>query len=132
MRDLTKGIQTIFGDSLQLQNATADKKLHLAVAPRGSKLPYIAVHHIGSTTEYATTDVIFDDMIQFSIFADSISEVIDLYELVYDAYQRATFSYEVGTELVCRLESRNGPTLQEDVWMVTADFMVMRAEALAS
>ncbi len=131
MRDLTKGLQTIFGDSLQLKNATADKKLHWAVAPRGSELPYIAVHHIGSTTEYATTDVIFDDMIQFSIFASSMSEVITLYELVYEAYGMATFSYEDGTELVCRLESRNGPTLQEDVWMVTADFMVMRAEALA-
>ena len=131
MRDLLKGITGIYNRSLALKDATPGG-LHWAVAPRGSDLPYIACHQIGSTTEYTMGDVIYDDMIQFSIFGKNISQVIEIYELVSAAYMLATFAYEDGTELVCRLESRTGPTLSEDVWMITADFMVMRAEALAS
>ena len=129
MKDLLKAITTIYEDSQHLM-AVTPSGLHYALAPRGAKLPYIAFHHIGSTTDYSTTDVRYEDLIQFSIFARSVEKTLEIYELLVTAYSYATLSYEDGQQLVCRLESRQAPVLQEDVWMVTADFMILRAEAI--
>ena len=131
MKQLAEAIDGVFETDDDLQTVLAGGLWHHRAKPE-SAMPYATFHLIAGNTEYTTTDVIEIYTVQFSIFAETMAQVMDAYEQVDDTFNLATLDYDGGQQIIMRRETMIGPTQEETVFMVTTDFQVMRAEALTT
>jgi len=76
------------------------------------------VDHMGGEIDIAT--------IQFSIFSDTLSEIMTIYGLARAAWDQCSLTYASDTHIIMLRSSETGPEYIEDAWQVTIDYAVWR------
>ncbi len=102
--------------------------LFLELQKQNQAYPYIVTHHISSTFDYTmqAADNIKTGLVQFSMFSDTVNELMTVYDKFTTAFDDTTLNYTSDNALVCERSSETGPTQIEDYWMVTVDYNIMR------
>ena len=91
-------------------------------------LPYMVLHHIGSTPDYFMGGAeIKTSVVQFSIFDDVPSVVMNILGLLRTAFDDTVLAYTADRPVIMQRINEVGPIKELNFWQVAVDYQVMRA-----
>tara|TARA_Y100000310_G_scaffold344956_1_gene460769 strand:+ start:15241 stop:15648 length:408 start_codon:yes stop_codon:yes gene_type:complete len=124
MIELTTAITNKYKKGRALQ-AVSSNGMWLGLADQGTPTPYITFSIISDVPVYTSTDILGDYIVQFSFFGDDIEQVMIMFEEFEKLYNIRTLNTGDNDFVVCSRENSIGPTLIDEIWMVTADYQIM-------
>ena len=101
--------------------------LYLERHKQNQSPPYMTFNRVSENFDFYMDGAIKDARVQFSIYANEMSDLMDIYVKFKAAFEGTTLSYGSDTQISCYTIGETGPTQMPDQsWQATVDMGIMR------
>ena len=89
--------------------------------------PYMTFSRVSESFDFYMDGAIKDARVQFSIFANEMSDLMNIYQKFNAAFEGTVMTYGSDTHISCYAIGETGPTQMPDQsWQATVDMGIMR------